>query len=196
MTVVKLGGSLFGHPRLRPGLRAYLDQLDAPKILLVAGGGAAADAVRQLDQWQNLGDESAHQLALRATDVTLQFALALLGQAEFASDPQWPAVPGPRVLPLRCSTFLTRYESAYGPVPHTWELTTDSIAAYAAATGGARLVLLKSVDIPPGTPWEEAAARGWVDAHFPAVVRERRLHVEAVNFRAWLDRFSVGCGNG
>jgi aspartokinase-like uncharacterized kinase len=185
--VVKLGGSLFDHPRLQQGLRAYLDQLDAAKVLLVAGGGAAADAVRQLDNWQKLGEELAHELALQATEVTRQLVLALLEQTEFTSHLEWPALPGPRVLTLWCPMFLKRYETVFGPVPHTWELTTDSIAAYAAATGRARLILLKSVDIPPGTPWEEAAARGWVDAHFPTVVREQRLNVEAVNFRAWLD---------
>lgn len=73
-------------------------------------------------------------------------------------------------------------------MPHSWDVTTDSIAARVALVHGAeRLVLLKSVDVPSGTPWEEAAARGWVDAHFPKVAAELTCPIEVVNFRRVLD---------
>jgi hypothetical protein len=73
-------------------------------------------------------------------------------------------------------------------LPHSWDVTSDSIAARAALVYGAeRLVLLKSVDVPPGTPWDEAAARGWVDAHFSHVVSGAPFAVEVVNFRRVLD---------
>ena len=50
----------------------------------------------------------------------------------------------------------------------------------------------KAVDVPPGTSWEEAAARGWVDRHFPALVAAHGLRVEVVNFRRWLDERGTG----
>jgi hypothetical protein len=50
-----------------------------------------------------------------------------------------------------------------------------------------RLVLLKSVDVPPGTPWVEAAARGWVDPHFPHVAATLACPIEVRNFRVQLD---------
>ncbi|WP_162542113.1 hypothetical protein [Gemmata obscuriglobus] len=53
--------------------------------------------------------------------------------------------------------------------------------------GAERLVLLKSVDVPTGSSWEDAAANGWVDAHFPRVAALLRCPVGAVNFRAKLD---------
>ena len=43
------------------------------------------------------------------------------------------------------------------------------------------------MDVPPGTPWDEAAARGWVDPHFPVIVSGHELTIEVVNFRRWLD---------
>jgi len=48
-------------------------------------------------------------------------------------------------------------------------------------------VLLKSVDIPPAMAWEDAAARGHVDAYFPTLVARHGLCVTAVNFRRVLD---------
>jgi hypothetical protein len=49
------------------------------------------------------------------------------------------------------------------------------------------LILLKSVTIPDGVDWDEAAERGWVDAWFARTIRPAlpRLQVRAVNLRAW-----------
>lgn len=189
LVVVKVGGSLYDHPQLGPGLRAYLDQLDATKVLVVAGGGPLADGVRLLDEWQALPAELSHFYAMSSLVITSQFLkhIAQIRDAEWACTLRWWEHRDQRVLFDDSMWFLGWYEKEYGPVPHTWDVTTDSIAGYAAGVANARLVLLKSTDVPPGTPWEEAAARGWVDAHFPAVVRKHHLQVEAVDFRRWLD---------
>jgi aspartokinase-like uncharacterized kinase len=172
--VVKVGGSLFDHPALGPGLRDFVGALDGD-VLLVAGGGGVADAVRHLDRVHGLGEERAHRLALRSLAVTAELLKAL----RFAS----------RLNVLDCERFALDDPT----LPHTWGVTTDSIAARAAAVYGAsRLVLLKSLDIPAGTPWDVAAANGWVDAHFPRAVTGAAFAVEVVNFRARLDARSPG----
>jgi hypothetical protein len=67
-------------------------------------------------------------------------------------------------------------------------VTSDSIAARMAVVLGAdRLILLKSIDMPSGTSWTEAAERGWVDRHFPRVIEGATLMVETVNFGGYLD---------
>src|SRR5262245_8668077 len=71
--VVKVGGSLFDHQRLGPGLREYLDALAPAEVLLVPGGGAVVDAVRELDRVHGLGEEASHWLALRALGGTAAF---------------------------------------------------------------------------------------------------------------------------
>src|SRR5271166_3401866 len=61
--VVKVGGSLFSMPDLAQRLRRWLAQA-GPRILLVPGGGAAADVVREFDKCHSLGEEASHWLAL------------------------------------------------------------------------------------------------------------------------------------
>jgi aspartokinase-like uncharacterized kinase len=185
--VVKVGGSLYDHPRLGAGLRDFVDRVDADRILVVAGGGGFADAVRDLDCWQRLGEERSHRLALSACNLTMHFLRELLECEIFTTALEWWIGERPRILPLGPSLFLTQYETSVGPVPHTWELTTDSIAALAAKVANARLILLKSTDIPSGTTWLEAASRGWVDAYFPTAIANATFPIEAVNFRRWLD---------
>jgi aspartokinase-like uncharacterized kinase len=175
MIVVKVGGSLFDHPALGPALRTFVERLAPADVLLVPGGGPVADAVRELDRVHGLGEESAHWIALRALTVTARLL------EEFI----------PRRLSfvrvLDCFTFAREDDSRPGALPHTWNVTTDSIAARAAIVFRAeRLVLLKSVDVPPGTSWE-AAANGWVDAHFPQIAATLACPVEIINFRRQLD---------
>ncbi len=182
MIVVKVGGSLFDHPGLGPGLRGWLGELRGP-VLLVPGGGAFAEAVRQLDRTHRLGDEAAHWLALRAAALAGSFLADLVPGAAVVQHPGNAF----RVGVLDTHAFGRLDDGYSGSLPHTWAATTDSVAARAGVAFRAdRLVLLKSVDMPPGTPWDEAAARGWVDPHFPSAIADGP-QVEVVNFRRWLE---------
>lgn len=169
--VVKVGGSLFDHPNLGPGLRAYCASFGEP-VTLVAGGGAFADAVRALDAVHRLGEDAAHRVALESLRASAAFVRHLVGGAAEVLD-----VPA----------FLAAFERANGPVPASWAVTTDSLAGYAAGSFGCRLVLLKSADVSPGWSWDDAAAAGAVDEHFPKVVARFGLTVEVRNFRRVLD---------
>jgi aspartokinase-like uncharacterized kinase len=184
MIVVKVGGSLYDHPQLGPGLRAFLDTLPPP-VLLVPGGGAFADAVRKLDAVHQLGEEAAHRLALTSLWAADAFLRTLVPGAVYAADPDTELRVPVRVLDAH---GFCRSDDA---LPHSWDVTSDSIAARAAVVYGAsRLVLLKSLDVPPGTPWAEAAANGWVDAHFPHVAATLACPIEVVNFRRRLEQLS------
>ncbi len=178
MIVVKLGGSLFDHPNLGPGLRAYLESLSPNEVLLVPGGGDFAEAVRKLDRLHSLGEEASHWLALESLSLSAAFITRLI---------QLPSLR-PRVRIADCMAFAREDEGRPGALPHTWDVTADSIAARIAVVRGAdRLILLKSIDIPAGTPWTTAAERGWVDRYFPRVIAETRLAVKVINFVRYLE---------
>jgi aspartokinase-like uncharacterized kinase len=185
MIVAKVGGSLFDLPHLGPALTRWVAEQPAP-VLFVPGGGAFAEGVRQADRVHQLGEEASHWLAVRALTLSAHLLLHLLPDAELLDNPTWGELeqkrwddPG-RVFVLDPFEFFCRHDT----VPHTWAVTTDSLAvAAAAAVNADKLVLLKSVEVGKGS-WAEAAARGWVDEYFPTLAEKAEFPIEAVNFRA------------
>jgi hypothetical protein len=185
--VVKVGGSLFDHPHLGAGLHAYLEALAPRAVLLVPGGGDLTEAVRKLDRLHGLGQEAAHRLALQTMTVTAAF----LAQVGHCAD-----LTG-RVRILDAHTFAEEDEGKPGALPHTWAVTADSIAARVAVLHQAeRLILLKSIAMPLGSTWAEAAERGWVDRHFPNVVAGVDFPIEVVNFWHYLDEMHTVRADG
>jgi aspartokinase-like uncharacterized kinase len=157
--VVKVGGSLYGRADLGPALLACLCTLNEP-VLIVPGGGAFAEAIRAFDRLHNLGEERSHWLALESMNTAGAFLRSL-------------GIVAPM---LDAVAFCREHDE----LPHSWIATSDSVAALAARVLRAtRLVLLKSVDIPPGTSWNEAANQGWVDVCFPDLVRGLTCAVES-----------------
>ena len=132
-------------------------------------------------------DERAHWLALTALWTTAGFFRDLLPGAEFSVHPvadQWERLAPGTVRILESHGFCELNDH----LPHTWDVTSDSIAGQAAVVYGAtRLILLKSIDIPPGTSWLDAVRERWVDPFFPWAVADFQATIEVVNFRRWLD---------
>jgi aspartokinase-like uncharacterized kinase len=180
LIVVKVGGSLYDLPDLGSRLSDHLKSLDAPSLMIVPGGGVLADEVRDLDARHQLGEEAAHWLALRTLGIAAHFLTALLPGSVIVDHPEQTQR---RIWAVLDPYAFARWDQGRaGELPHCWDVTSDSIAARAAHVAKARrLVLLKSVTIPNGTNWNEAAWRGWVDAHFVEVIGD--LLVESVNLR-------------
>ena len=181
MIVVKVGGSLYDWPDLGPRLRAFLGSLADPDRLVVPGGGGTGNVVRALDATHQLGAEVSHWLALRGCAVNAHFLGALLPGCVVVPEPL--GVRGVAVLdPL---AFTEADEGQPGCLQHSWNATSDAVAARAAVVAGGELVLLKSVTIPPGMDWGEAARMGLVDSVLPGIVDRAGLCVRAVNLREW-----------
>jgi len=142
-TIVKVGGGLLGRPGafdlLAEGLTAFGVGRSA---LVVPGGGPFADAARELFRRFKIGDEAAHWMAILGMD---QYAHALVSRipgAELVDQaPQIAAALDAGRLPVLAPY---RWLRSADPLPHSWEVTSDSIAAWiAGAVGAARVVLVK-----------------------------------------------------
>lgn len=168
MWIVKLGGSLATAAVLPAWLQLLADAARAP-IAVVPGGGPFADQVRRLQRYWRFGDPLAHGLAVEAMRLYGHFLCGLnpglvpvtdLAGARAAQEHARVAVWCPAQAPgvadgLSCD----------------WQVSADSLAAWLAGTWGARgLILVKAVRLRAAElSATELAARGIVDAAFPAV---------------------------
>lgn len=145
MTVVKVGGGMLAEPGLLPRVGRALARLAGERtVVIIPGGGPFADQVRQFDQRHGLPPTAAHWMAILAMD---QFAWVLAA-----------VVPGSRIVEDRAGILQahregmipvlapSRWLRATDELPHRWEVTSDSLAAYLATLLGAdELILVKPV---------------------------------------------------
>ena len=132
-TVVKVGGAALGHD-LTPlaGL--------GPGVLVVPGGGPFADTVRVVDDRLGIGDDASHWAAILAMDQYAYALAALVPGARLVHDPSEAGSGDLAVLAPYDWLHLA------DPLPHSWDVTSDSIAAWVAlAVGAKRLLLIKPV---------------------------------------------------
>jgi 5-(aminomethyl)-3-furanmethanol phosphate kinase len=196
LSVVKVGGGL-GREAGDDALRALcgaLGELGARHRLLVVPGGAGfADAVREHDRRFALPATTAHRMAILGMEQFGWLLGDLIPRAVRCADlarASERAGAGRTVVLLPAGWALDA-------LPASWEVTSDSIAAWVAGQVGAeRLVLVKEVDglfadwpgrdQPLGrlsvAEFAALRARGRVaglDEHLPAVL-------EGARFETWV----------
>jgi 5-(aminomethyl)-3-furanmethanol phosphate kinase len=191
LTVVKLGGGLgrgAGDDALR-ALCAKLGELaERHPLLVVPGGALFADAVREADRRFGLPATTSHHMAVLGMEQFGWLLSELIPGAEVSTEARAAAgrttVLLPACLPL-------------DGLPASWEVTSDSIAAWVAGRAGAgRLVLVKEVDglfadwPPRGEPLrrltvaELAALRpGGVDAYLPTALADASFETWVISGR-------------
>jgi aspartokinase-like uncharacterized kinase len=110
-------------------------------LVVVPGGGPLADVVRRLDRRFALGDTPAHWMAILAMDQYAHVLARLAGDAVIVRASR--EVRSGRLNVLAPSAWLRRAD----PLPHSWSVTSDAIAAWVArALGAGGLVVVKGVD--------------------------------------------------
>lgn len=169
LAIVKLGGSHATGPHLKDWLAAIA--AEAGSIVIAPGGGPFADAVRAAQARIGFDDRAAH-------------AMALMAMAQFGSALE-SLNPALRLAASRAA-ILRALKEAKVPVwspermarsaalPETWDLTSDSLAAWlAGALGASRLVLVKHGRFEgAAVDAHDLVVRGVVDPLFPSYLKE------------------------
>ena len=143
--VLKVGGSLADDPASLTRLCQELSALaKAHRIAVVPGGGEFADTVRKLDRTYGLSNTTAHKMAVLAMD---QYGLLLsdITPKSYVSHSLKEVSNSAKgTLPILLPSNLLFRED---PLEHSWDVTSDTIAAYVAQLLDAeKLVLVTDVD--------------------------------------------------
>ncbi len=166
MWVVKLGGSLLGSAELPRWLELLAEHGDG-RIVLVPGGGVFAEAVREAQKLSGVDDAVAHRLAVLAMD---QYGLLLAGLCPRLTTAASELELDEHSWQHRAMVWLpSRMVLAEDGIPCSWEVTSDSLAAWLAGRlGASRLVLVKSVAAEELAGMDMARLRRQlVDREFP-----------------------------
>ena len=197
--VVKVGGSLAKDPVTLERLCQELSLLAKTyRMLIVPGGGEFADTTRKFDETYSLSNMVAHKMAILAMD---QYGLLLsdIATNSYVSYSLKEISNSSRgMLPI----FLpSRFMFREDPLDHSWDVTSDTIAAYIAGLLQAKkLILVTDVDgIFSGDPKKNVDAtlikelsakrlldwnkRTSVDRTLPKILLQARLDCYVVNGR-------------
>ena len=159
MSVIKVGGALAAIPHALDRVCAELSRASRDhRLLVVPGGGPFADAVREFERRVGMSSDAAHWMAILAMD---QYAHVLAGRITGAVLVEEPGAVTETVALGRAAVLApSRWMRSADVLPHSWEATSDSIAAFVAgALDAARLILIKP-----------AATGEMVDSYFSAAL--------------------------
>ena len=168
-TVVKVGGSY----AFSSALKSWIDALAACAgcVVVVPGGGPFAETVRAAQPKMGFDDRAAHEMALLAME---QYGCALASLAAgwrlAASEAAIRDVLREGGVPVWSPTPMLRDAD---DVPWSWDVTSDSLAAWLAGRIGAkRVLLIKQLEPPPGhLRAADLVADGIIDPAFPRFLR-------------------------
>ena len=179
MWIVKIGGSLGRDPLLRDWLETLV-QLGSGRVVIVPGGGAFADEVREQQAFWHFDDLSAHNMAVLAM---AQMGLMMQGicpaLALAANDADLRRAVQQARVPVWLPFEVLR---EHRDLLTNWGVTSDSLAAWLANRLNAEgLLLVKACAIDPALELPAYAAAGIVDAEFLRFAREGAYPVTLLN---------------
>jgi 5-(aminomethyl)-3-furanmethanol phosphate kinase len=157
LTVIKVGGGLLAVAGALESVCAAVGRAAREQsIVVVPGGGPFAQAVRQFEREVELSPSASHWMAHLAMDQYAEvLAERVVGGVVVAEPGGISAALNSGLIPV---VAPSRWMRAADVLPHSWEVTSDSIAAFiAGALDATRLILIK-----PGSNMAEP-----LDPYFP-----------------------------
>lgn len=190
--VIKLGGSLLGTDDLQHWLRIIAQYGDG-RVVIVPGGGVFADTVRTLFAQVPMSDRCAHELAVSAMN---QLGTLLIDQM--------PAlVPAHSELEIAERSWQHRgivwmpskmVMTDGDDIPHSWDVTSDSLALWLANKISAKHVLLiKSKRPQQNAMLSDLMQEGLIDPAFSKFTKGGEVKTWVVykgDYHAFLDGFN------
>lgn len=182
ISVIKLGGSLLNAKVLPVCLDAV--ERYSGNVLLVPGGGVFADQVRAAQKRWGFGDAAAHGMAILAMQ-----QMALLINSLKPGFKLVRSISNLAVLPKVAIWAPNPDELDMAGIPASWDVTSDSLAAWLAGQVGAHeLVLVKSCAVPESAVLSELQRQGVIDAGFLDFAKPSAYNINVVNHEVFLSR--------
>ena len=137
--VVKIGGSLFPEHAIN-----LAEKLKNTNSLIILGGGEFANLIRKYDSFQNFSDEANHWTAIDCMDIISKLVNDKVESARLAYDlNEVNEIAEEGSTPIfAVSEFLKKED----PFECSWDVTSDSIAAYVAHLLNANLLIVTNVN--------------------------------------------------
>ncbi|MDD2724067.1 MAG: uridylate kinase [Methylovulum sp.] len=182
MIVIKLGGSLTQSGAVLACLDTIGKNYQGRAVVIVPGGGGFADQVRLSQQAWRFDDQTAHAMAILAMQ---QMALLFHSlKKQFMLVPSVAAI-GQRLAETNIVIWSPDVaELDQAGIPASWDITSDSLAAWLANTLSAEaLVLVKSAAIDMQLTWQELARQGIVDNAFEHFAAQAVFPITLINAR-------------
>ena len=184
---VKIGGSLAYSEHLGEWLSAC--RAACLPLVVVPGGGPFADTVRSAQTRMDLSEAASHRMAL--------LAMAQYGEALASLAPGFVAASSEdeihRALASGQIPVWTPLDILSGAdgVEESWDVTSDTLAAWLAVRLGSKtLVLVKHEPLPESSlTFDEMAGAGLIDRALPAFLANHELRV------IWLGSSEAGALN-
>jgi aspartokinase-like uncharacterized kinase len=166
--VVKLGGSSAASPDFLRWIEA-IEKASGP-VIIVPGGGPFANTIRRYQPKMGYDDDAAHHMAILAME---QFGLALVSlgsrMVPAYGREEIDAVLAEGRIPV---WMPARTVLAMPEIARDWSVTSDSLSAWLAGRlPGARLLLVKQIDVPLDTSLEAMAGAQIIDESFMSMLQ-------------------------
>jgi len=143
--VIKIGGSILQNTSAEKLWKTLDELIKQFSFVIVPGGGDFANLVRNYYKLYQVSEDRAHWMAILCENILgflilehLESGIPVFDVSEISAAIEISKIP----------VFLPfQYLFEHDPLPHSWEVTSDSIAAYFAEKLQAqKLILVKDVD--------------------------------------------------
>ena len=137
--VVKIGGSLFPDYAID-----LAEKLKGTSSVIILGGGEFANLIRRYDESQHFSDEANHWTAIDCMDIIAKLVNDKVDSAKLAySIDEVKEISDEGFTPIFA---VSQFLKAEDPFECSWDVTSDSIAAYVAHLLNANLLIVTDVN--------------------------------------------------